>query len=565
MLLSLQIDNIALIEHLEAEFSKGLNILSGETGAGKSIIIDSLNFVLGKRADKSLISYGKDSAKVSAFFDVKNCENALELLDEAGIDADDGELILQRTMTTDGKNVCRINGQKVTLAMLKEIAVALTDIYGQHEATGLLDDSNHIVILDKYAKSGLDAAKTTQQKLYSEYTSLKKQIEQYGSISDVARKLDTLQFELDEIEKADIKPGEEDELLAARKKFNNAQTITDSLSAAYSALDSDYGQGALSQIASAKSELNSVSSYDEEYSQLADRLDSVKIELKDIAMTLNSLLESSEYNPYEAEKCEQRLSLIRSIKRKYGSDEQAVLDYAEKLKEQLDFYNNAEFELEKLNKQLDKVSVDLKKNSALIHKIREEYANKLADLVTRQLHELGMANAVFSVNVSFDEDMFSAQGGDSVVFMFSANAGQPPKDLSKIISGGELSRFMLAVKNIISDIDGVQTMVFDEIDTGISGHIAQVVAQKLYLISKNKQVLAVTHLPQLAAMADNHFLISKSTENGKTRTNLLHLDREDSIGEVARLIGGSEYGSHAVPHAKEMKEYGDNFKKQSNL
>lgn len=565
MLLSLQIDNIALIEHLEAEFSKGLNILSGETGAGKSIIIDSLNFVLGKRADKSLISYGKDSAKVSAFFDVKNCENALELLDEAGIDVDDGELVLQRTMTTDGKNVCRINGQKVTLAMLKEIAVALTDIYGQHEATGLLDDSNHIVILDKYAKSGLDEVKTTQQQLYSEYTSLKKQIEQYGIISDVARKLDTLQFELDEIEKADIKPGEEDELLAARKKFNNAQTITDSLSAAYSALDSDYGQGALSQIASAKSELNSVSAYDEEYSQLADRLDSVKIELKDIAMTLNSLLESSEYNPYEAEKCEQRLSLIRSIKRKYGSDEQAVLDYAEKLKEQLDFYNNAEFELEKLNKQLDKVSVDLKKNSALIHKIREEYANKLADLVTRQLHELGMANAVFSVNVSFDEDMFSAQGGDSVVFMFSANAGQPPKDLSKIISGGELSRFMLAVKNIISDIDGVQTMVFDEIDTGISGHIAQVVAQKLYLISKNKQVLAVTHLPQLAAMADNHFLISKSTENGKTRTNLLHLDREDSIGEVARLIGGSEYGSHAVPHAKEMKEYGDNFKKQSNL
>lgn len=565
MLLSLQIDNIALIEHLEAEFSKGLNILSGETGAGKSIIIDSLNFVLGKRADKSLISYGKDSAKVSAFFDVKNCENALELLDEAGIDADDGELVLQRTMTTDGKNVCRINGQKVTLAMLKEIAVALTDIYGQHEATGLLDDSNHIVILDKYAKSGLDETKTTQQQLYSEYTSLKKQIEQYGSISDVARKLDTLQFELDEIEKADIKPGEEDELLAARKKFNNAQTITDSLSAAYSALDSDYGQGALSQIASAKSELNSVSSYDEEYSQLADRLDSVKIELKDIAMTLNSLLESSEYNPYEAEKCEQRLSLIRSIKRKYGSDEQAVLDYAEKLKEQLDFYNNAEFELEKLNKQLNKVSVDLKKNSALIHKIREEYANKLADLVTCQLHELGMANAVFSVNVNFDEDMFSAQGGDSVVFMFSANAGQPPKDLSKIISGGELSRFMLAVKNIISDIDGVQTMVFDEIDTGISGHIAQVVAQKLYLISKNKQVLAVTHLPQLAAMADNHFLISKSTENGKTRTNLLHLDREASIGEVARLIGGSEYGSHAVPHAKEMKEYGDNFKKQSNL
>lgn len=561
MLETLQIDNIALIEKLEISFCKGLNILSGETGAGKSIIIDSLNFVLGTRADKSLISYGKDSAKVSAFFNLSDSPRAKELLSDMDIECDGDELVLQRVMTEAGKNTCRINGQKVTLAMLREIALALTDIYGQHEATGLLDDENHISILDKYAKSELSEPSEEQKTLWNEYGEIKRELSKYGSLSDVAKKTDMLRFELDEIEKADLKEGEEEELLAKRKKFNNSRSISDSLAAALNFLDGDDG-GAVTSVAGAKSQLSSVEEYDSRYTELIERLDSAKIEIKDISETLESLLEESEYNPYEAERVDQRLALVRTLKRKYGSDVSEILAYADKIREELNFYDDAEYNIEKLNSQLSTCETKLRKNSRKIHDIRENYSKKLAENICAQLKELGMSSATFYAEVNYDEENISENGADDVLFMFSANAGQPAKALSKVISGGELSRFMLAVKNIISDVDGIQTMVFDEIDTGISGKIAQVVAEKLYNISTDKQVLAVTHLPQLASMADAHYLISKSTADGKTSTHVVLLDEEATLKEIARLLGGSEYGTHALPHAKEMKDYANAYKKR---
>lgn len=559
MLETLQIDNIALIEKLEIGFFKGLNILSGETGAGKSIIIDSLNFVLGTRADKSLISYGKDTAKVSAFFDISDCLRVKEILSSMDIECDGDELVLTRIMTDSGKNSCRINGQKVTLSMLKEVAIALTDIYGQHEATGLLNDENHIIILDKYAKYALAKPLEIQKQLCDEVNSIKRELSKYGSLSDVAKKTDMLRFELDEIEKADLQDGEEEELLAKRKKFNNSRSISDALAAAQNYLDGDES-GAVTTLSGAKSELSSVEEYDPRYSELIERLDSAKIEIKDIAETVESLLEESEYNPYEAERVEQRLALVRTLKRKYGATIADVLAYAEKIREELNFYDDAEYNIEKLNSSLATAESKLLKNSKEIHSVREEYAKKLADSICGQLKELGMNNATFYVDISFDFNSVSEIGADNVLFMFSANAGQPPKALSKVISGGELSRFMLAVKNIISDVDGIQTMVFDEIDTGISGKIAQVVAEKLYNISTGKQVLAVTHLPQLASMADAHYLIGKTTENGKTFTHVQLLDEAGTLQEIARLLGGSDYGTHALPHAKEMKEYSNNYK-----
>lgn len=559
MLETLRIDNIALIEKLEIGFFKGLNILSGETGAGKSIIIDSLNFVLGTRADKSLISYGKDTAKVSAFFDISDSPKVREILADMDIECDGDELVLTRIMTDAGKNTCRINGQKVTLAMLKEVAISLTDIYGQHEATGLLNDENHIVILDKYAKSALNKPLEAQKELWNEVNGIKKELSKYGSLSDVAKKTDMLRFELDEIEKADLKDGEEEELLAKRKKFNNSRAISDALAAAENYLDGDEG-GAVTTISGAKSELSSVEEYDTRYSELIERLDSAKIEIKDIAETIEGLLEESEYNPYEAERVEQRLALVRTLKRKYGATVADILAYADKIREELNFYDDAEYNIEKLNSSLAAAQNKLHKNSKEIHLIREEYSKKLAENICTQLKELGMNNATFYVDIDFDMEGVNESGADSVLFMFSANAGQPPKALSKVISGGELSRFMLAVKNIISDVDGIQTMVFDEIDTGISGKIAQVVAEKLYNISTGKQVLAVTHLPQLASMADAHYLIGKSTENGKTHTHVDLLDEEGTLKEIARLLGGSDYGTYALPHAKEMKEYANNYK-----
>lgn len=559
MLETLQIDNIALIEKLEIGFFKGLNILSGETGAGKSIIIDSLNFVLGTRADKSLISYGKDTAKVSAFFDISDSPGVKEILSSMDIECDGDELVLTRIMTDSGKNTCRINGQKVTLFMLKEVAIALTDIYGQHEATGLLNDENHIIILDKYAKNALAKPLEIQKQLCDEVNSIKRELSKYGSLSDVAKKTDMLRFELDEIEKADLQDGEEEELLAKRKKFNNSRAISDALAAAQNYLDGDES-GAVTTLSGAKSELSSVEEYDPRYSELIERLDSAKIEIKDIAETVESLLEESEYNPYEAERVEQRLALVRTLKRKYGATIADVLAYAEKIREELNFYDDAEYNIEKLNSSLATSESKMLKNSKEIHSVREEHAKKLADSICGQLKELGMNNATFYVDISFDFNSVSENGADNVLFMFSANAGQPPKALSKVISGGELSRFMLAVKNIISDVDGIQTMVFDEIDTGISGKIAQVVAEKLYNISTGKQVLAVTHLPQLASMADAHYLIGKTTENGKTFTHVQLLDVAGTLQEIARLLGGSDYGTYALPHAKEMKEYSNNYK-----
>lgn len=378
-------------------------------------------------------------------------------------------------------------------------------------------------------------------------------------MSDVAKKTDMLRFELDEIEKADLQDGEEEELLAKRKKFNNSRAISDALAAAQNYLDGDES-GAVTTLSGAKSELSSVEEYDPRYSELIERLDSAKIEIKDIAETVESLLEESEYNPYEAERVEQRLALVRTLKRKYGATIADVLAYAEKIREELNFYDDAEYNIEKLNSSLATAESKLLKNSKEIHSVREEYAKKLADSICGQLKELGMNNATFYVDISFDFNSVSENGADNVLFMFSANAGQPPKALSKVISGGELSRFMLAVKNIISDVDGIQTMVFDEIDTGISGKIAQVVAEKLYNISTGKQVLAVTHLPQLASMADAHYLIGKTTENGKTFTHVQLLDEAGTLQEIARLLGGSDYGTYALPHAKEMKEYSNNYK-----
>ena len=560
MLNVLDIKNIALIDRLEAEFSDGLNILSGETGAGKSIIIDSLEFVLGERADRSLIRYGCDEASVSAIFRTKGGSPTEEILRENGIDCDDGEIMLSRTMTTDGKNVCRINGARVTLALLRQAARSLADIYGQHEATGLLAEENHISVLDKYAQKELSPLFAEQKKLCDEYYSVKKEMAKYGSLGNVEEKTEELQAALDELTEAALFEGEEEQLTAARKKFNNAQRIRDSLAEAAEALDGD-GADALSSLAEAGRAVASVSDYDAAYAELEDRIESVRIETKDIAETLKGLLDSDDFDPYAAERCETRLAAIRRIMRKYGITESEYADKIREIENDIAFYANGEFALIQLEERAAEAAAALAKNTAAIHTARETAAEKLAAEITSELKDLGMNNASFRADVVRKNAEPHENGDDRVTFMFSANAGQPLRELSKVISGGELSRFMLAVKNIISDIDGVDTMVFDEIDTGISGKTSQVVTEKLYSISKGRQVLAVTHLPQLAAMADRHFLIAKSTDGSGTRTSLVPLDGGGMLEEIARLIGGKEYSSHALPHAKEMKDHAEEFKK----
>lgn len=564
MLNCLEIKNIAIIDNLSVNFNKGLNVLSGETGAGKSIIIDSLNFALGKRADKSLIRYGTDSASVTAFFDISNSENVQKLLEEFDIEQEE-ELMIKRTMSVDGKNSCLINGQKVTLSMLKQLTSLLVDIYGQNDTTILLNPSSHLDILDDYGSIKIAPLKANQEKLYLEYKDCLKKLKEYGSISELSKNIDLYEYQINEIEEANIQENEEEELIQLRHKMNNSQSILNSLDLSYNALNGE-DENIVTLLNTTIHELNKVAQYDNRIDNLIERLDSAKIELKDVSSTILDIAEECDFNPEEYDRIEKRIAKIRLIKKKYGSTLSEIDAYLQEIKEKYDFLVNGEDKVEELEEKKKDLFNKLYKNALELSKNRKTIAKELSKKIETELNELGMKNAKFEIsfnqiNPIEEYDSIPSNGLDEIEFLFSANAGQPVRELSKIISGGELSRFMLALKNTISNLDNIETMVFDEIDTGISGTIAQVVAEKLYTISKDKQVLAITHLPQLASMADYNYLIEKSTSNSTTHTSLKLLQGDEIIQELARLIGGFKDSNHAIPHAIEMKEHANSLKK----
>lgn len=559
MLCQLSIENIALIDKLNLELKNGLNILSGETGAGKSIIIDSLNFVLGERADKSLIRFGTDRATVEAVFEDYLTPSVQAYLDDLGIDVED-VLILRRRMTLDGKNECRINGRISTLSSLKGLTELLVDIHGQHEHQSLLKSANHIVLLDKLGEKQIATLKDEVATDYKNYSSLKREFSRFGNADERERKLDILSFQIDEIKKADVKDGEEDELLAARKRIRNMEKIISALEGAKNLLDGYDSQSVSASIKNASSLLNSISSYDEGVAPIADRLDSCKVEITDISETLSDMLQKLDFDSRSAEKIEERLEVVRTILRKYGGNFESLQKFYDEAVKEADVLSHAKERVEVLEKEIKKASEKLLESAKKLSKQREIVAEKFEKDITKELCDLGMGGSTFKVDFqcTSDVDDISANGMDSVEFLISPNVGEPLKPLAKIISGGEMSRFMLAFKNILAGVDDIGTMVFDEIDTGISGNISQVVSEKMCNISRARQVIAVTHMPSLASMADNHYLISKSTENGKTYT---HIDLlEDDTDEVARLIGGNDYSIYAVPHAKEMKANAQRYK-----
>ena len=556
MLSTLQIKNIAIIDELEINFEKGLNVLSGETGAGKSIIIDSLNFVLGKRADKSLISYGKDSAQVTAFFDISDSPRAKTLLDEYEIDSDD-ELMLKRTMSVDGKNTCSINGSKVTLQMLKELAQSLVDIYGQNDTQFIMNPKTHLEVLDSYGSNVIAKDKEKLEKIYQDYLDTKKKIKEYGSLSDLAKNIDLYEYEIKEIEEANVQEGEEDELVALRHKMNNSQGYLQALSQSFQILNGDSDVNVVTMLSQAMSELKKQSD-DQDIQALLERLDSAKIELKDIASSLDEMAESFDFSPQDLLKVEERISKIRSIKRKYGDSVDEINAYLENIKEKYDFLQNGEEALKDLEIDVENYEKDFYKQAKVLSNLRREVAKDLSSKIEKELSELGIKNAKFEAK--FNDIPQSGIYFDEMEFLFSANLGQPTKELTKIISGGELSRFMLALKNTISNLDNINTMVFDEIDSGISGNIAQTVAEKLYKISKDKQVLAITHLPQLASIADENFLIEKSIRDNRTVTSVTKLQGDALYNEILRLIGGTNTKEYGLPHAIEMKNYANKLK-----
>lgn len=559
MLRQLCIENVALIDKLELTLQEGLNILSGETGAGKSIIIDSLNFVLGERADKSLIRYGTDFAVVQAVFEDYLNPQISAYLSDMGVEIED-ILILRRKMTSEGKNECRINGRVTTLSILKGLTELLVDIHGQHEHQSLLKSANHLTLLDSIGESKIQKAKTEAAKAYDEYVGYKRELARYGDGAERERRLDILTYQIEEIERVNVEEGEEDTLLAQRKRIRNTEKILSALQSAKSTLDGYDGGGVSAEIKNAVSMLNSISSYDDNIPSLTDRLGSARIEIEDISDTLSEMLDKLDFDSRSADKIEERLEEVRTVLRKYGGSYEALQSFYVSAKEEADTLANAGERVIQLENNIKHSAENLKSSAEKLTALRLKVGAEFEKSMVKELKDLGMGGSTFKVDIQTTDnvDDMCAKGADTVEFLISPNVGEPLKPLAKIISGGEMSRFMLALKNIVAGIDGIGTMVFDEIDTGISGNISAVVSEKLCNISRGRQVIAVTHMPSLAAMADSHYLIAKSTENGKTLTHVTLLD--DDTDEVARLIGGNDYSKFAIPHAKEMKAWAQRYK-----
>lgn len=547
MLDCLSIKNLALIKEEKIEFKEGLNVLLGETGSGKSLIFDAIGFVLGQNNDKSLIRSGADQMKVDAIFSNLS-KTTKALLESYDIDCD--ELMITRTLTKEGKSSFRINGESVVVAMVKNLAKTLIDSLVQHESMELLKAKNHLNMIDKFGGEPVLELKNELQNLIAEKREIEKNIKSLGGDpAERERNRDIYSFQLQEIEKADLKPEEEDEIKDRLNILSNAERIYEAVSVADNNL-SNSPLSALNQINEVISNLNSLDSI-ESIKDCNDRLVSLRYELEDIAETLVDMRRSVNYDEIEYNKLDARLDLIKSLKKKYGGSIEKVLEYANELKNKIDEIENSEELIDKYTKDLSIIDKKLQDVALKLSTLRKKLANEIENKVVKELIDLGMKNTKFKVD--FKKKEITLDGMDIVEFTFSANKGQELKNLAKTASGGETSRIMLALKNIFCDIDDIGCLLFDEVDSGISGEIGNMVARKLVSISKNAQVICITHLPQVAALADNFYLVKKSVVGDETISTAEEISENAAIMEIARLIGGNNITDIAKSHAIEMR------------
>lgn len=546
MLTSLKIENVAIIESAAIEFGCGLNVLTGETGAGKSIVIDSINAILGERTSRDIIRTGAQSAKVYAVFEDVN-ERVRNFLDENGIDCEDGVLIINRTLSREGKNVCRINGAPVTVSMLREIGGELIDIHGQHDNQSLLSPEKHCGFVDSFA--GNADLITDYREKYGRLCEIRSKLKKLTTDeSSKSQRIDFLTYQIDELEKAEITIGERDELKARKSLINNSQKVIESLNIAYEALKAD-GAG-IDMITDAESEIANASAYMEMLGEASEKITDIRYELEDIAETVRDAMTEVDFDPSELEDIDERLDLLYRLSKKYGDTEEEMLEYLEKARAELDNIAFSEERVKELQKQ-EKEALDETETAACkLTESRKTAGEKLSNAICSELEFLDMPNVRFVVKCN--DIGLTENGKDEIEFLISANAGEEPKPLAKIASGGELSRIMLAIKNVLAEIDGVDTMIFDEIDTGVSGRAAQKIAMKLRSASKGRQVICVTHLAQIAAQGDVHLYISKSVSDGKTYTNIKSLIEEERVAEIARIMGGMEITKLQLESAREM-------------
>ena len=555
MLELLHIENIAIIEAADIEFAPGFNALTGETGAGKSIVIDSLSAVLGQRTSRELIRTGADKAFVSAAFSGM----APELTEELGIQPEaDGTLLLQREIQTDGKNVCRVNGRPVTVGQLRALGAQLLNIHGQHDGQQLLDEEQHIVYLDSFGR--VESLAITYAEKYKDFTDIRRQI---GALqmdeAEKARRVDTLQYQIEELRRAKLKSGEEEELTARRGMLRNAEKFLDAVAGADYALNGDdSGGGALSALRQAQDALGGVRYLDDAFGQLYERLGEAYSEVYDIAATVEDKRGELDVSPGELDRVESRMDLLYRLKKKYGATVEDMLDYQARCEAELAQIEDAGDTLVRLEQALSKAETRARQAAQALSDARKAAADRLTAQILTELQQLDMGKIRFAVD--FAEKPLDSDGMDTVRFLMSANVGEELRPIHKIASGGELARIMLAMKNVLSEQDHVGTMVFDEVDTGVSGRAAQKVAEKMARISRRKQVLCVTHLPQLAAMADTHFSVEKGERGGRTYTEVRRLDREQRRRELARLTGGSHVSQTMLDGAEELLVQAEKFR-----
>ena len=560
MLKELHIKNVAVIDEVHIEFAEGFNALTGETGAGKSILIDSINMALGNRTSRDIIRHGCDFASVDICFEIENSA-VFTALSGLGIDAEDGIITVSRKLNADGKSTYRINGMLSPANMVREAASLLIDIHGQSDNQSLLNPKNHLTLLDEYGNLGFDLEE--YYKVYSEYRSIEKEIEALSADEDEkARRLELLRFQADEITAASLKNGEDEELEQNRDRLYNMESIISGAGAAYGALYGGDEGTACDLLRQAVRAISAVAQFDLTLSESLDRLSGVVAETEDIASDIGDLLSKSDFSMAELDRIEERLDLISSLKRKYGNTIEEINDFAASAAEQADKIEKSDERLKELESTRNTILSKLKDLAAKLTEKRKTAANELEAKITEELSALDMPKVKFSINLTKPADEhFTKTGTDNAEFLISTNPGEDLKPMIKIASGGELSRIMLAIKSVFSVSDSVDSMIFDEIDTGVSGRAAQKIAEKICNLSRSKQVFAITHLAQIASMADHHFLIEKDQSSTSASTSVRLLDEDARTHELARIIGGVTVTELTLENAREMLKMADEKKR----
>ena len=559
MLSSLHIENIAVIERSDIEFGEGFNVLTGETGAGKSMVIDALSAVLGGRVSREIVRHGAEKALVSAVFTGTDTDAWCE---ENDIDAEE-ELIVQRRITADGKSACRVNGVPVTVQQLRDLGALLLDIHGQNDGRQLLDEARHLTYLDRFGD--LDAPLQAFRARFEAFRDTRREIERLTMDElEKARLTESLSYQIQELEKAELNPGEYDELGARRDLMKNAGRLSEDLDEAYAALyESDVN--AISLTSDAADLVTHASGYAPELEEAVKILTDARYQLEDAAERISDLRRTLDFSPQEYDRIETRLSQLRRLQKKYNMDENGLLAHLDQCRDRLNEIEYASDRIEHLQRELLERRKAAQKAAAELTAARQRAAETLSERIVSELRDLSMPSVRFRVEILpvGGEDGFNASGADEVRFLLSANAGEEPGRIARIASGGELSRIMLAMKSVFAEKDAVPSLVFDEIDTGVSGIAAQRVGEKIGVLSRHKQILCITHLPQIASMADTHFSIRKEERAGRTYTSVTRLDRNGRIQELARLRDGENISATALAAAEEQLSAAERFKQHA--